>query len=141
MEFADQIFQIPGSMRKEKVKTFLPQSRNDNPLQYSCLENSMDREAWQATVHGVSKSRTRLGNFTSLYFSAFNWSIPPPSGNINLVGQRLTKYVSKGVVVSKQRSCCTVAKSCPTLCDPMDRSMPGFPVLHHLTDFAQARVR
>ena len=46
MEFADQIFQIPGSMRKEKVKTFLPQSRNDNPLQYSCLENSMDREAW-----------------------------------------------------------------------------------------------
>ena len=31
-----------------------------NPLQYSCLENSMDWGAWQATVHGVSKSRTRL---------------------------------------------------------------------------------
>ena len=31
---------------------------NGNPLQYSCLENSMDREAWQATVHGVPKSRT-----------------------------------------------------------------------------------
>ena len=30
---------------------------NDNPLQHSCLENSMDREAWQATVHGVSKSQ------------------------------------------------------------------------------------
>ena len=29
-----------------------------NPLQYSCLENSMDREAWQATVHGVTKSQT-----------------------------------------------------------------------------------
>ena len=27
---------------------------NDNPLQYSCLENSMDRGAWQATVHGVA---------------------------------------------------------------------------------------
>ena len=30
---------------------------NGNPLQYSCLENSMDRGAWQATVHGVTKSR------------------------------------------------------------------------------------
>ena len=29
---------------------------NGNPLQYSCLENPMDREAWQATVHGVTKS-------------------------------------------------------------------------------------
>ena len=33
---------------------------NGSPLQYSCLENSMDREAWQATVHGVTKSQTRL---------------------------------------------------------------------------------
>ena len=32
----------------------------ENPLQYSCLENSMDREAWQATVHRFTKSRTRL---------------------------------------------------------------------------------
>ena len=31
-----------------------------NPFQYSCLENPMDRGAWQATVHGVSKSQTRL---------------------------------------------------------------------------------
>ena len=39
---------------------------NGNPLQYSCLENPMDREAWQATVHRVAKSRTRLSDFTSL---------------------------------------------------------------------------
>ena len=31
-----------------------------NPLQYSCLENPMDRGAWQATIHGVAKSQTRL---------------------------------------------------------------------------------
>ena len=31
---------------------------NGNPLQYSCLENSMDRGAWRATVHGVAKSQT-----------------------------------------------------------------------------------
>ena len=34
------------------------------PLQYSCLENPMDRGAWWAVVHGVAKSWTRLSNFT-----------------------------------------------------------------------------
>ena len=33
--------------------------------------------------------------------------------------------------------CCSVTKSCPTLCDPMDCSMPGFPVLHYLPDSEQ----
>ena len=42
---------IPGSGR-------LPRGENDYPLQYSCLENPMDREAWQAAVHGVAKSWT-----------------------------------------------------------------------------------
>ena len=35
-----------------------PEEGNGNPLQYFCLENSMDREVWQATVRGVTKSRT-----------------------------------------------------------------------------------
>ena len=35
-----------------------PGGGHDNPLQYSCLENPMDRGAWQATVHMVTKSRT-----------------------------------------------------------------------------------
>ena len=34
------------------------------PLQYSCLENPMDGGAWQAAVHGVAKSQTRLSDFT-----------------------------------------------------------------------------
>ena len=37
-----------------------PGERNGHPLQYSCLENSMDRGAWQVIVHGVAKSQTRL---------------------------------------------------------------------------------
>ena len=37
---------------------------NGTPLQYSCLENPMDGGAWQAAVHGVSKNRTRLSDFT-----------------------------------------------------------------------------
>jgi len=35
-----------------------PGEGNDNPLQYSCLEDPMDREAWWATVHRVTKSQT-----------------------------------------------------------------------------------
>ena len=40
-----------------------PGEGTGNPLQYSCLEKSMDRGAWQATVHGVAKSQTRLSDF------------------------------------------------------------------------------
>ena len=35
-----------------------PGGGNGNPLQYSCLDNPIDREAWQSTVYGVTKSRT-----------------------------------------------------------------------------------
>ena len=45
--------------------------RKWQPLQYSCLENSMDREVWQATVHGVAKSWTQLStHFFLTYFFA-----------------------------------------------------------------------
>ena len=43
---------IPGSAKS-------PGEENGNPLQYSCLENSRDRGAWQATVHGILKSQTQ----------------------------------------------------------------------------------
>ena len=39
-----------------------PGEGNGNPLQYSCVENPMDRGAWRATVHGVPKSRTQLSD-------------------------------------------------------------------------------
>ena len=39
-----------------------PGEGNGNPLQYSCLENSMDRGVWRTTAHGVTKSRTQLSN-------------------------------------------------------------------------------
>ena len=35
---------------------------NGNPVRFSCLGNPMDRGTWQATVHGVTKSQTRLSN-------------------------------------------------------------------------------
>ena len=46
---------IPGLGRS-------PEEENGNPLQYSCLENPMDRGTWWATVHGLAKSQTRLSN-------------------------------------------------------------------------------
>ena len=39
-----------------------PGGGNGNPLQYSCLENPMDRGAWRSTVHGSQKSRTQLSD-------------------------------------------------------------------------------
>ena len=48
-----------------------PGGGNGNPLQYPCLENPMDGGAWQATAHGVAKSRTQLSDFT-FFLSVFN---------------------------------------------------------------------
>ena len=49
---------IPGSGRS-------PGGGHGNPLQYSCLENSMDRGAWWATVRGVTERRTRLNRLST----------------------------------------------------------------------------
>ena len=46
---------IPGSGKP-------PGGGNGNPLQYFCLENPMDRGAWRATAHGVTKNQTRLSH-------------------------------------------------------------------------------
>ena len=51
---------------------------------------------------------------------------------------KLRCYVNKLVV--NICCCCLVSQLCPTLCNPMDCSTPGFPVLHYLTDFAQTHV-
>ena len=45
---------------------------NGTPLQYSCLENPMDRGAWKAAVHGVTKSQTRLSDFP-FTFTFMHW--------------------------------------------------------------------
>ena len=79
---------------------------NGNSLQYSCLENLMDRGAWQAAVHEVAKSRTRLSNFTftfhfhvlkkemATHSSVLAWRIPgtgEPSG-LPSMGSHRVRY-------------------------------------------------
>ena len=52
-----------GSGDMGSIQGRSPGGGNDNLFQYYCLENSMDREAWQATVQGVAKSWTWLSNW------------------------------------------------------------------------------
>ena len=59
---AGDLGSVPGLRRS-------PGGRNGNPLQYSYLGNPRDREAWQATVHGVTKSRTELSTHTHTDYS------------------------------------------------------------------------
>ena len=77
---------------------------NGTPLQYSCLENPMDRGAWWAVVHGVTKSRTWLSDFTFTYHlhalekemathsSVLAWRIPgteEPGGLLSMGSHRV----------------------------------------------------
>ena len=50
----------------------IPRGENGNPLQYSCLENSMDRGAWWAMIHGVAKSRTQRSDS---HIDCFMWEL------------------------------------------------------------------
>jgi len=75
---------------------------NGTPLQYSCLENPMDRGAWEAAVHGVARSQTRLSDFTfTFHFPALEkemathssilaWRIPGTgeAGGLPFMGSR-----------------------------------------------------
>ena len=73
----DKTHEIQGMMKLTSVVCYIlylnilfyigvqpvnPGEENSNPLQYSCLENSMDRGVWWATVHGVTKSWTQLSD-------------------------------------------------------------------------------
>ena len=67
---------LKGSDSKEPAcnvgdPSLIPGKGNGNPLQYSCLENPMDGGALGATVHGVTKSKMQLNDFTFTFFSLY----------------------------------------------------------------------
>ena len=84
---------IPGSGRS-------PEGRHGNPLQYSCLGNPMDRDAWQATVHGVAKNQTRLKRLSSS--SSFLSGASPQSGKESTCNVGGTENV--GSIIGSGRS-------------------------------------
>ena len=110
-----------------------PEGGHGNPLQHSFLENLMDRATWWAIVHKVAKSWTQL-----------KWQL---CISIILLITCKSKAISgKSEKLNWSWKCyysiqfSSVTQSCPTLCDPMDFSTPGFPVHHQLLDLAQTHV-
>ena len=87
------------SMRKTQVQSLGQEDPlgdgNGTPLQYSCLENPMDRGAWQATVHGVAKSRTQLSDFTFTLFNLYaeyimrNTGLEEAQAGIKIAGRNI----------------------------------------------------
>ena len=98
---------IPGSGRS-------PGEGNGNPFQYSCLENPMDGEAQQVTVHGVAKSRTRLSDFTfivhfyqqSSFIAGFNASFPGSSAGKNppAMQETLVQFLGQEDPLEKEKA-------------------------------------
>ena len=103
---------------------------NGNPLQYSCLENPMDRGAWWAAVHGVARRQTRLSDFIAL-FTFMHWRRkwqPTPvfllgesQGRGSLVGYRLwgrtESDTTEATQQQQQQQQCTIGPCwLPILC-------------------------
>ena len=111
---------IPGSGRS-------PGERNGNPLQYSCLENPMDRGAWWAPVHGIARVRHNIAPSFFLSFlpyinmnqSQVHTCPPRPFNSPFHYSSFWTSISAAGHVHAK------LLQSCPTVCNPMDGSPPG----------------
>ena len=102
---------------------------NGYPLHYSCLENSVDREAWWAEIHGVAKSPTWLIDFNTFTLSLSHWTV-----NLTLlILSHFPRFWHTQYLVF---SWCVCAWPCLALCDPMNCSLPGSSV-HGIS---QARI-
>ena len=117
-----------------------PGGEQDNPLQYSCLEKSMDGGAWWATIHRVAKSRIGLKQL-SMHRNMYKSLSCVVRRSVHQWGERLEACFLEQlnhrhiwVLFS------SVAQSYLTLCDPMNRSTPGLPVYHQLPEFTQTHI-
>ena len=93
---------IPGSGRS-------PGEGNGNPLQYPCLENSMDRGTWRATVNGVTKSWTRLSDQAHIPHS--NGSSLETHYPIQKADLHFTKAFSRHIILFQSKGRLLILKS------------------------------
>ena len=118
---------------------------NGNPLQYSCLENPRDGGAWLASINGIAQSWTRLKQLSS---SSSSNIFPINFKNfilLQLVSIQCLFVTCKSIVTNtgmrvQFSQFSSVAQSCPTLCDPMNRNTPGLPVHPQLPESTQSHI-
>ena len=137
-------------MRKYKRWGFdpLPRGRfpgggHENPLQYSCLENPMDRESWWATVQ-CHEVRHDLGTKQpSVFLHIYSWG---EMALLRLPSDGRLEVRNVGSGLPSVRCCClalpvqfsSVVQLHPALCDPMNCSLPSLPVHHQLLEFTHS---
>ena len=107
---AGDLSSFPGSGRSSG-------GEHGNPLQYSCLKNPMDRGAWLATVHGVTRVRHNLATKPPQWQL---WGGHSGLGTSHSSGEPSSPPLKVKLLT---------AQLCPTLCDPMDCSSPVSSVL------------
>ena len=129
---------------------------NGNPIQNSCLENPRDSRAWWAAVYRVTHSRTRLKRLSSSNrWEWANCSVTDRQLCVDTLRPSAFQEIQQGLgkawvitvpdpvassIYPSVFQFSSVAQSCRTLCNPMDCSTPGLPVLYYLPKFAQTHV-
>ena len=104
-----------------------------NLLQYSCLENPIDRGApWGIQSRGSKRVGLHLETKTTTIMQLFRSTLS--------LGQAEENAEEKLNETFRSVHFSSVARSCPTLCDPMNRTTPGLPVHHHLPEFTHIQV-
>ena len=119
--------------------SFLVKAQNVTSIPGSCPPCPSSQPPPQALI----RVTTTLTSNTTDHVCLFFIRVLPVNHPVCVFWGYLSLLTNNGFIFADvwYTHCCSVVQSCPTLCDPMDCSTPGFPVLHYLPEFAQTHVR